>query len=214
MHLADKFSDSLLKLIPKLRVHALTLTHNHAAAEDLVQDTIVSALTARTTFEAGTNLAAWAHTILRNRFISTVRRRREMVDLQAAPDAAFMAPGAQEDRLVLKELGRALARLAPEQREALIMCVALGMSYEAIAATTNCAEGTAKSRVFRARRQLKAMLLGEGAETSQAVNDAGIRSGNASVEHRVMLPMQQGIYGPTAIANGKAAGPCNPSPLQ
>src|SRR5690349_20099864 len=187
MHLADNFSDNLLRLTPKLRVHALTLTRNHAAADDLVQDTVVSALAARASFAAGTNFAAWAHTILRNRFISTVRRKREMVALDAAPDAAFMIVASQEDRLVLKELTCALARLAPGQREALIMAVVLGMSYEAIAAGINCAEGTAKSKVFRARRNLEAMLLGNE-RISRVPNHADARRSGHSAKHRRLAP--------------------------
>ncbi len=186
----DEFTGGLLKLIPKLRVHALALTHNRTAAEDLVQDTIVSALSARESFNPGTNLSAWAHTILRNRFISTVRRRREMVEFEAAPEAAFAATGAQEDSLVLKELARALARLAPEQREPLIMAVVLGISYEDIAAAMNCSEGTAKSRVFRARRQLKAMLLGEEGRTGPTFDHRGMASGGRSTKHEVSYPAQ------------------------
>ncbi len=185
--MADDFSDSLLQLIPRLRMHALTLTRSHSAADDLVQDTIVSALAARANFVAGTNLTAWAHTILRNRFISTVRRKREMVDLETAPEAAFMTAAPQEDRLVLKELAGALARLVPEQREALIMAVVLGMSYEAIAATINCAEGTAKSKVFRARRNLAAMLLGQE-QVSRVPDHTGVRSSSHAAKHRRLLP--------------------------
>jgi RNA polymerase sigma-70 factor (ECF subfamily) len=188
--LKDEFTGGLLKLIPKLRVHALALTHNRTAAEDLVQDTIVSALSARESFNPGTNLSAWAHTILRNRFISTVRRRREMVELEDAPEAAFAATGAQEDRLVLKELARALAQLAPEQREALIMAVVLGLSYEEIAAAMRCSEGTAKSRVFRARRQLKAMLLGEAERTNPTLEHRGGHSGSRSAKHEVLHSAQ------------------------
>jgi len=169
--LEDEFSAGLLRLVPKLRVHALTLTRNRTAAEDLVQDTIVSALAARGSFVVGTNLNAWVHTILRNRFISTVRRRRETVDLETAPQEAFVSSGSQEDRLVLKQLANAMAKLVPDQREALVMAVVLGMSYDAIAATMKCAEGTAKSKVFRARQQLRAMLLGEERETRRSVSD-------------------------------------------
>jgi RNA polymerase sigma-70 factor (ECF subfamily) len=57
-------------------------------------------------------------------------------------------------------LRRALARLPPEQRLALVAVVVQGMSYEQVAAATGCAAGTAKSRVFRARNSLHAMLLG------------------------------------------------------
>lgn len=176
MHLPDDFGDTLLRLIPQLRVHAMTLTRSRPAAEDLVQDTIVNALAARSSFAAGTNLAAWTHTILRNRFISIARRSRHTVELEAAPEVRLMASGSQEDRLVLKELARALAQLIPEQREALIMAVVLGMRYEAIGVATNCAEGTAKSRVFRARRALKAMLLGKDGQNDRTAAPAGIRS--------------------------------------
>ena len=44
------------------------------------------------------------------------------------------------------------------------MVVIHGMSYEALAEATGCAVGTAKSRVFRARRQLEAWLMGETKE--------------------------------------------------
>jgi RNA polymerase sigma-70 factor (ECF subfamily) len=66
--------------------------------------------------------------------------------------------------LALKELGAAMTRLPADQREALVMVVVHGMSYEDLAEATGCAVGTAKSRVFRARRQLEAWLIGETKE--------------------------------------------------
>ena len=75
--------------------------------------------------------------------------------------SAFAVSGAHEDRLVLKELSRALGRLPSDQREALFMVVLQGLSYEEVAQATGCAVGTAKSRVFRARRQLQSWLMGE-----------------------------------------------------
>jgi RNA polymerase sigma-70 factor (ECF subfamily) len=176
MHLADDFHDGLLELVPKLRAHAFTLTRNQTSAEDLIQDTIVSALAARRTFTPGTNLAAWAHKILRNSFISAFRKRRDLVDLDEASEAALAMPGAQEDSLVLKELGHALARLAPERREALTMSVVLGMSNEAISEAMNCTEGTTKSRVSRARRSLRIMLLGNEGQSCRAAGHTGARS--------------------------------------
>ena len=66
-----------------------------------------------------------------------------------------------EDQLVLQELNRCLSALAPEQREALVMVTVQGLSYQEVARRTGVAEGTAKCRVFRARRLLQRMLLGE-----------------------------------------------------
>ena len=154
------FHRELVAMLPRLRVQALSLTRSGPAADDLVQDAVANALRAQAGFEPGTNFAAWTHRILRNRFISTVRGRRETADLDDAPAAALAIGGAQEGSLALKELSRALGRLPADQREALVMVVLQGMSYEEVSEATGCAVGTCKSRVFRARRQLQAWLLG------------------------------------------------------
>lgn len=155
------FHDQVISILPKLRIQALALTRNRSAAEDLVQDAVCNALSASASFIPGTNFPAWMHRILRNRFISNLRKRRDTTDIDDVPQAAFATEAAHEDRLTLKELGRAMTRLPADQREALVMVVVHGMSYEALAEATGCAVGTAKSRVFRARRQLEAWLLGE-----------------------------------------------------
>jgi RNA polymerase sigma-70 factor (ECF subfamily) len=157
----NEFHSQLVTLLPRLRVQALALTRNRAAAEDLVQDAVANALAAQDSFTPGTNFAAWMHRILRNRFISTLRKQRETTDIEDLPAGAFAVGATHEDRLVLKELGRAVTKLPADQREALFMVVLQGMSYEDVAAATGCAVGTAKSRVFRARRQLQAWLMGE-----------------------------------------------------
>lgn len=155
------FHDQVISILPKLRIQALALTRNRSAAEDLVQDAVCNALSAHASFIPGTNFPAWMHRILRNRFISNLRKRRDITDIDDVPQSAFATEAAHEDRLALKELGRAMTRLPADQREALLMVVVHGMSYEALAEATGCAVGTAKSRVFRARRQLEAWLLGE-----------------------------------------------------
>jgi RNA polymerase sigma-70 factor (ECF subfamily) len=158
------FHDQVIALLPKLRVQALALTRNRAAAEDLVQDAVCNALSAQTSFIPGTNFPAWMHRILRNRFISNLRKRRDTTDIEDVPASAFATDAPHEDRMALKELARAMAHLPPDQREALVMVVVHGMSYEELAGSTGCAVGTAKSRVFRARRQLESWLMGETVE--------------------------------------------------
>jgi RNA polymerase sigma-70 factor (ECF subfamily) len=165
----NTFHDQVIAILPKLRVQALALTRNRAAAEDLVQDAVCNALSAHTTFIPGTNFAAWMHRILRNRFISNIRKRRDTTDIEDVPQSVFATDAAHEDRLALKELGVAMDRLPADQREALVMVVIHGMSYEALAEATGCAVGTAKSRVFRARRQLEAWLLGEVKEGNRSL---------------------------------------------
>ena len=155
------FHDLLTTTLPRLRVQALALTRNRADADDLVQAAVTSALAARHSFTPGTNFGAWMFRILRNRFISDIRRKRETADLDDVPSSAFARPGAQEDSLVMRELRIHMARLPVEQRTALVMVTVQGMSYEEVAAAMNCAVGTAKCRVFRARQTLQRWLTGE-----------------------------------------------------
>lgn len=176
------FHDQVITILPKLRVQALALTRNRAAAEDLVQDAVCNALSAQDSFIPGTNFAAWMHRILRNRFISNLRKRRDTTDIDDVPSSVFASEAPHEDRLALKELAKAMTRLPADQREALVMVVIHGMSYEALAEATGCAVGTAKSRVFRARRQLEAWLIGERAEEVAIEERAGLRRANREHE--------------------------------
>jgi RNA polymerase sigma-70 factor, ECF subfamily len=117
----DQFSNQVLAMLPRLRVQALALTRNRPAADDLVQDAVVNALAARDSFQPGTNFAAWMHTILRHQFLTSLRKRRETVAIDDAPASFLAVADGQESRLVLKELDRAMGRLSPKLREALIM---------------------------------------------------------------------------------------------
>jgi len=160
--MADAFHDLLIAALPKLRVAALALTRNRSAADDLVQETVMKALAARNSFELGTNLSAWLHRILHNTFISGMRRKREAsVEDFSELAEQLSTRHAGEDRLALAELRRCLNRLQPEQRLALVMVTVEGLSYEEVAQRTGVAIGTAKCRVFRARRLLERMMLGE-----------------------------------------------------
>lgn len=173
----DTFHDDLIALLPKLRVQALVLTRHRAAAEDLVQDTVVNALAARAQFRPGTNLAAWLHRILRNRFISDVRKHRPKVAIEDAPMEALACGADPADRLVAKELARALDRLPADQRETLLLVTLHGLSCEEVADVTGCAVGTVKSRVFRARATLERALLGEEAAPAPRAKAVARQSG-------------------------------------
>ncbi len=157
--MAQEFHDQLTQFLPKMRIWALALTRNRAAAEDLTQDVATKALVAQNCFTPGTNFSAWVHRIMVNHFISGVRSRREYTDVDTVPEVPV--PAAHEDRTALRELGWALERLPRDQREALQMIVLEEQSYEDASEVTGCAIGTLKSRVHRARLQLRAFLSGE-----------------------------------------------------
>lgn len=192
----NSFHGQVITILPKLRVQALALTRNRAAAEDLVQDAVCNALSAQASFIPGTNFAAWMHRILRNRFISNLRKRRDTTDIDDVPSSVFATEAPHEDRLALKDLGKAMTRLPADQREALIMVVVQGMSYEALAEATGCAVGTAKSRVFRARRQLEAWLMGETADSSESRASAKAARLSRQIERRLAgLPAGSSAHG-------------------
>lgn len=155
----QEFHDQLIAFMPKMRVWALALTRNRSAADDLTQDVATKVLVAQNGFVPGTNFAAWVHRIMINHFISSVRSKREFTDSDNLPDVPVAA--AHEDRTALRELGWALERLPADQREALSMIVLQERSYEDAAQQTGCAIGTLKSRVHRARLQLRTFMMGE-----------------------------------------------------
>lgn len=157
--MSQDFQEQLISFLPKMRIWALALTRNRAAADDLTQDVATKALVAKDCFIPGTNFSAWVHRIMINHFISSVRNKREFTDMDSMPD--LPVPAAHEDRTALRELGWALNRLPSDQREALYMIVLQEKSYEDAAEATGCAIGTLKSRVHRARLQLRTYLTGE-----------------------------------------------------
>ena len=159
-----QFKADLLDLIPFLRAFARSLCGNQETADDLAQETLVKAWQARDMFAPGTNLKAWLFTILRNQFYSD--RRRAWRQAPWDQEAAERIPGSggeQSWAAELSDTARALSCLSDEQREALILVGAGGFSYEDAAHICNCAVGTVKSRVARARKSLIAILEGDEA---------------------------------------------------
>jgi RNA polymerase sigma-70 factor (ECF subfamily) len=151
--------DQLLAAVPSLRAFAISLTNHVDRADDLVQDTLMRALTNIHRFQPGTNLHAWLFTILRNLFHSEYRkRRREVEDADESYSSRLVSMPEQNGRLDMEDFRLALAKLPSDQREALLLVGAQGFSYEEAANICECAVGTIKSRVNRARNRLSAML--------------------------------------------------------
>ena len=158
------FRDGLLGLIPFLRAFSRSLCGDREAADDLAQEALAKAWQSRDTFRAGSNLKAWLFTILRNQFYSDRRRAwRQAPWDESAVERVPAARGEQTWAVQLSDTARALRGLPAEQREALILVGAGGFSYEDAARIANCAVGTVKSRVARARKALIASLEGTGA---------------------------------------------------
>jgi len=154
-----EFKTQLAQVIPHLRAFGRSLSGNRDLADDLVQETLLKAWAARKRFQAGTNMRAWTFIILRNLFLSQMRRARfkgEWDDLVA--DRVLAAPASQDKHVELADMQRALMHLPQPQREALILVGAGGFAYEEAAEICNVAVGTIKSRVARGRVALEALL--------------------------------------------------------
>jgi len=175
--------DELLAAVPSLRAFAISLCGHVDQADDLVQETLYRALAHIDSFQPGTNMPAWLFTILRNNFRSDYRkRRREVEDSDGKYTENLMTHPEQEGKVEFQELRAALKMLPADQREALVLVGASGFSYEEAAQICDCAVGTIKSRVNRARVRLTELLSVEDAgqfgpdHKTRAVLSAGGRS--------------------------------------
>lgn len=157
-----EFKTQLAQVIPHLRAFGRSLSGSRDLADDLVQETLLKAWAARKRFQAGTNMRAWTFIILRNLYLSQMRRSRfkgEWDDLVA--DRLLAAPASQDRHVELSDMQRALLHLPQPQREALILVGAGGFAYEEAAEICQVAVGTIKSRVARGRVALE-NILSEG----------------------------------------------------
>lgn len=151
----ERFREGIIAAIPKLRAYATSLLGSATDADDLVQEALTRAWKSRHTFEWGTNLNAWMFRILRNEFLSDASKRRRIVadvdDLMASRLAC--APD-QEWRVEFADVVAALSRLSNELREAVLLVVAAGHSYEDAAEICACSVTAMKQRVRRAKLRL------------------------------------------------------------
>lgn len=152
-------SDEVISYVPALRAFARSLTRDREMADDLVQETLTKAIANLDKFTPGTNLRAWLFTIQRNTFytwISKASREQtggeDCVSQSGAPSLAVQPT--QEWSARGREVMAVVDELPAHYREALVLVVMLGESYETTARVCDCAMGTVKSRVNRAREMV------------------------------------------------------------
>ena len=171
------FKRQITDLVPHLRAFARSLCGNASQADDIAQEAMLKAWRARASFEPGTNMKAWCFTILRNVFYSEKRKswRQQPLDPEVA-EATLVSGDDSGASLELLALRNALNQLPEDQRECLIMVGAGGLSYEDVAVICDCAVGTIKSRVSRARKALAEILESNMASFN---TDGGIKAADA-----------------------------------
>lgn len=150
---------------------ALRQLGNREDAEDAAQEVFLKAYTGLSAFRGDSKLSVWLYRITNNVCIDFLRRRRETVSLSQEndegeplelelPDERFDPAALAERRDLRERIGKALDALPPEAREILLLRELGGQSYDEIAATLDLDLGTVKSRIFRARKKLCALLEG------------------------------------------------------
>lgn len=160
----QEFEDGLTDLRPVLKAFARSLCHNAEMADDLAQMTILKALENRQKYEPGTQLKAWLFVILRNEFYSSHRKAKTVHGYVAAQVGAHSEVSespqvpAAEAAYELKQALKYIACLPTEQADAIIATSYLDLTYEDAAVLFNCAVGTIKSRVSRARGLLLELM--------------------------------------------------------
>ncbi|MBX7527774.1 sigma-70 family RNA polymerase sigma factor [Qipengyuania vesicularis] len=165
------FKRELTEVVPHLRAFARGLCGRADMADDLVQETLLKAWAAQERFQPGTSMRAWTFVILRNAYLTDMRRNRFRGEYdETVAERVLTAPAGQEEPIHLSDMHRALLTLPPERREALLLVGAGGFSYEEAANICGCAVGTIKSRVGRARAALNTMLS-DGSIPKRSIDD-------------------------------------------
>jgi RNA polymerase sigma-70 factor (ECF subfamily) len=152
-------SDDVLSHIPALRLFARSLTGRYGDADDLVQDTLVRAIASASSYSAGTNMRAWLFTIMRNCFYNNrVKLVREQPGAEQCVSELPSTPDKQYWHIRGRETEAALMALPQAYREAVVLVLVTGESYQSASEILQVDIGTIKSRISRGRRLLQTAL--------------------------------------------------------
>ena len=161
---SGSFEELAMPLFARLYSFACWLTHDRAAAEDLVQETFMKALKGFSSFKQGTNFRAWIYRILRNAFLTSQAGLQASISLDAEDDAS-LEPATEENpetvflaRLDSESIQSALAELPVNFREIILLCDFEEMSYQEISLAIGIPIGTVMSRLSRARKAMRTLL--------------------------------------------------------
>ena len=160
---AIEFQTKLMRLSTMLHAFAYNLTKNAEDAEDLFQETAYRALTNQDKFREGTNFKAWIFTIMRNIFINDYRKKsKSNVIVDETDNLYYINLGGTihnqaESGMMMEELEHMVEVLEDSIRIPFVMHYQ-GYKYQEIADYLELPLGTIKSRIFFARKELKANI--------------------------------------------------------
>lgn len=167
---------------------AYRLTGNQHDAEDLTQEVFIRVFRSLSSYTPGT-FEGWLHRITTNLFLDQARRRQRIrMDAMGDDSSGYPARGELHDPVrgyehanLDHDVQRALDALAPEYRAAVVLCDIEGLSYEEIAVTLGIKLGTVRSRIHRARSQLRLALADRAPRRRSPEGDAAVADGELSL---------------------------------
>lgn len=138
---------------------AFRLTRNEADAADLTQEAFIRVYRAWRSFKPGTSFLSWIYRIVTNLHRDELRRRKgRFYQEEEIPEQAVQPIEEYVERQLSEPVSRALADLAAEQRQIVLLADIEGFSYQEIGKIVGCSVGTVRSRLHRARGQLRKLV--------------------------------------------------------
>jgi len=161
---AIEFNHQLVSLERNLNRFALSLTSNRDDAKDLLQETLLKAITYREQFVNYTNLKAWTYTIMKNTFINNYRRNvRHSTTLDSTKNLYFLNQSRKVEEIgpdsnfSANEISKIIDSLDDELKIPFKLMLE-GYKYKEIADKLELKLGTVKSRIFFTRKRLMELL--------------------------------------------------------
>lgn len=156
----------LSEVLPQLRLRALKLCRDRDAADDLLQETVVRALSFESSYQADTNLKAWLYQVMFSVFITRCRRRRRnsrfLAEHGADPNLWCGSPEPTKPSEALSPpVKRAIGELPAQFGQVVVLVDLQDLSYGEAAEKLGVPIGTIMSRLHRGRRLLKGQLTPE-----------------------------------------------------
>ncbi len=159
-----EFNAMVMRQASSLKMYALHFTHDADDANDLVQDTLLKAITYYNKFKEGTNLKGWLYTIMKNTFINNYRRFVKISSFVTKSDEISSAnlmfsstKNQGESKFIMDDIKNALGKLPQEYYVPFSMYFE-GHKYHEIADHLSIPIGTVKTRIHVARKLLKKNL--------------------------------------------------------
>ncbi len=153
--------EALIDEMDKLQKFSMKLCRNTHDAEDLLQATVLKALEKKDMFKEGTNLFSWISKIMYNDFVSGYRRKVKFETQYDCEDFLMnQSSDPQQDNISeLAQVNEAMSLLSDEHRTILVCVCVKGMKYQEVSEMLSIPVGTVRSRLSRAREQLKDAMI-------------------------------------------------------